>query len=75
MQNILMPSGGTIAVAWERFRKEVKWVASLDPKATPDEKDAIKKVCRCCLGQVAGPFVMLANVTDDGGDDKTLCVH
>jgi len=25
------------------FRKEAKWVASLDPKATPDEKDAIKK--------------------------------
>lgn len=24
-------------------RKEAKWVASLDPKATPDEKDAIKK--------------------------------
>ena len=29
--------------AFALFRKEAKWVASLDPKATPDEKDAIKK--------------------------------
>eukprot|EP00438_Fugacium_kawagutii_P013937 Skav203403 [mRNA] locus=scaffold1743:103349:113081:- [translate_table: standard] len=25
------------------FQKEAKWLASLDPKATPDEKDAIRK--------------------------------
>ena len=60
------------AVAWECLRKEAKWVASLDPKATPDEKDAIKKVCRCCLGQLAGPFVMLANVSDNGDDYEII---
>ncbi|CAJ1396117.1 unnamed protein product [Effrenium voratum] len=35
-------------------RKDATWVASLDPKATPDERDAIKKAADAS-GAAAGP--------------------